>query len=302
VDEVANAAFWFGLVSGLASELDDVSDVLDFDDAKSNFIAAARLGLGAQITWLNERRVPATDLILEELLPTARKGLQMGGIDPGDIDRYLGIVEERVARRVTGAQWMLDSLARMKRQPSSRADRLNAVVAGMIAREQTNEPVHLWSHAMLDEAKAMRLMQGTRVEHFMTTELYTVNEEELVELVASLMDWKKIRHILVEDREHRLVGLVTHRNLLRYLSQRSAAEGEREIPVRDIMIRNPITISPETATADAVKLMRKKGISSLPVVREEQLVGIITEADFYRIAGELLDDSMVDRDSDPLLS
>lgn len=60
------------------------------------------------------------------------------------------------------------------------------------------------------------------------------------------------------------------------------------------MIRNPITISPETLTSDAVHLMRQKGINSLPVVRDGQLVGIITERDFYRIAGELLDDSMED--------
>ena len=296
VDEVANASFWFGLVSGLASEVDDVSTLLDFDDAKSNFIAAARLGLGAQLTWFNGKRVPAAQLILDELLPIARKGLLASGIDTVDTDNYLRIVEDRVASRMTGSQWMLDSLARMKKQPSTRADRLNAVVSGMITRQQAGEPIHRWSFATLEEATAMRHMQGTRVEHFMTTELFTVNEEELVELVASLMDWKKIRHVLVEDRQHRLVGLVTHRNLLRYLSQRSGLDDSTDVPVKDIMIRNPITISPETATADAVKLMRQKGISSLPVVRESQLMGIITEADFYRIAGELLDDSMVERD------
>ncbi len=299
VDEVANAAFWFGLVAGLASEVDDVSTLLDFDDAKSNFIAAARLGLGSQLTWLGGKRMPAAELIQEELIPTARRGLAQAGIDDGDIDRYLGIVEERVGSRVTGAQWMLDSLAHMKREPSSRADRLNAVVAGMMNRQRTNSPVHRWSYATLEEVKAMRLMQGTRVEHFMTTELFTVNEEELVELVASLMDWKKIRHVLVEDRDHHLVGLVTHRNLLRHLSHRSGADDSGVVPVKDLMIRNPITISPETATTEAVKLMREKGISSLPVVREGQLVGIITESDFYRIAGELLDDSMVERDTDP---
>ncbi|NNE45215.1 MAG: CBS domain-containing protein [Rhodothermales bacterium] len=292
VDEVANAAFWFGLVAGLAEKVGDVSHLMDFDDAKSNFIAAARHGLGAQLAWFEGTRMPAHELILKKLLPVARKGLVLADIEQADIDRYLGIIEDRVSRLATGAQWMLESLARMKRQPGTRADRLNAVVAGMLSRQKVGNPVHEWSLATLDEAKAMRHMRGTRVEHFMTTELFTVNDEELVELVASLMDWNKIEHVLVEDREHRLVGLVTHRNLLRYLSSSGAGDEQVDVPVKDIMIRNPITISPETLTSDAVQLMRQKGINSLPVVRDRQLVGIITERDFYRIAGELLDDSM----------
>jgi CBS domain-containing protein len=292
IDEVANAAFWFGLVSGLAEKVGDVSRLMDFDDAKSNFIAAARHGLGAQLAWFEGTRMPANELILKKLLPVARKGLALADIDQVDIDRYLGIIEDRVSRLATGAHWMLESLARMKRQPGTRADRLNAVVAGMLSRQKVGSPVHEWSLATLDEAKAMRHMRGTRVEHFMTTELFTVNDEELVELVASLMDWNKIEHVLVEDREHRLVGLVTHRNLLRYLSSSGTGDEQVDVPVKDIMIRNPITISPETLTSDAVYLMRQKGINSLPVVRDGQLVGIITERDFYRIAGELLDDSM----------
>jgi hypothetical protein len=75
VDEMANAAFWFGLVSGMARQEEDVRDALDFDDARTNFIAAARLGLASQFTWLHGRRVPAQQLILDELLPIARDGL-----------------------------------------------------------------------------------------------------------------------------------------------------------------------------------------------------------------------------------
>ncbi len=300
VDEIANAAFWLGAVTGLAEEVGDISQRLEFDDAKSNFISAARLGLGAQLSWFGGDRVPANELLLSELIPIARRGLRSSGIDPEDADRYLDIVEERVSSGTTGAQWMLESLARMKRLPSTRVDRLNAVVSGMLSRQKTGTPVHTWTLATLDETRAMRNMQGTRVEHFMTTELFTVNEEELVELVASVMDWKKIRHVLVEDSNNRLVGLVTHRNVLRYLAMRGGASEEvADVPVKDIMIRNPITIPPEAPTVEAVNIMRHKGISSLPVVREGQLVGIITESDFYRIAGELLDDSMVPNDDDP---
>ncbi|MDX1429487.1 MAG: CBS domain-containing protein, partial [Rhodothermales bacterium] len=143
-----------------------------------------------------------------------------------------------------------------------------------------------WSLADSSEAIAMRPMQGTRVEHVMTTDLFTVNEEELVELGACLMDWQKIRHVLVEDKQHKLVGLVTHRNLLRYLSDHgSTRHGEEGVPVKNIMVRNPISVPPETFTADAIQMMRDRKISALPVVREDQRVGSITERDCFRIAG-----------------
>jgi CBS domain-containing protein len=127
----------------------------------------------------------------------------------------------------------------------------------------------------------------------MTTELYSVHEEELVELVACLMEWNRIRHVLVEDDQHRLVGLVTHRRLLPYVStDPSGPPPQKGGAVKEIMIRDPISVRPETRTSDALQMMREKKISALPVVRDGLLLGIITESDFYRIAGELLDDSM----------
>jgi len=300
VDEVANASFWFGLVSGLSHEYPDITNVMDFDDAKHNFIASARLGLASQLTWIEGRRVPARELISGELIPLARAGLEASGIDADDIDRYLSIVQDRVESRQTGSQWQLDSLAGMK-QEGTRSDRLNAVVGASIDRQMKGEPVHTWPLAKLHEGYIQRRMERTRVEQYMNTDLFTVNEEELVEFLACLMDWQRIRHVLVEDNEHRLVGLVTHRSLLRYLADhktasapgnRSQSDKNEGIAVKDIMIRNPISVTPETPTIDAIHVMRKHKIGSLPVVREGRLVGLITEQEFIHIAGQLLDDSM----------
>ncbi|ARA92512.1 hypothetical protein AWN76_004560 [Rhodothermaceae bacterium RA] len=291
-DEVANAAFWFGLVQGLAARYDDITEVMDFDDAKGNFVAAASVGLDAQMTWLGGHRAPAPELICDVLVPLAEEGLRRADIDEGDIERYLGIIDARARSQQTGAQWMLESLARMRGQ-GTRADRLNAVTAHLVRHQEQGNPVHTWPLATLERSTSVRNMQGSRIEHFMTTDLFTVNEEELVELVACLMDWRRIRHVLVEDEQHRLVGLVTHRSLLRYLTEYGTLKsGLEPIPVRDIMIRNPIAVSPETRTAEAIALMRERKVGALPVVRDGQLVGIVTERDFIRIAGELLDDSM----------
>ena len=293
VDEMANAAFWFGLVSGIASSGVDVTERMAFDEAKSNFIAAARLGLGSQLVWLEGRRVPAHELICDTLIPLARQGLAASHIDEADVERYLGTIEARVRSRRTGAQWQLDSLAKMHRK-GTRSERLSALVAATVARQKEGAPGHTWPPALVEDVAVPGRMQSTKVEHYMTTDLFTVHEDELVEFVACLMDWQRIRHVLVEDNQHRLVGLVSHRNLLRYLAEHGAAKGagEQTTSVKHIMVRDPISVTPETKTMEAIRIMREHKIGSLPVVREGQLVGIITERDFIHIASQILDGSL----------
>jgi len=300
VDEIANAVFWYGLVAGLAREYQHVSDVMDFDEARYNFVAAARNGLASQFVWLDGTKRPAHELILDNLLPRAEEGLQQSDIDQDDIDRYLGIIQKRVESQQTGSQWQLDSLARMG-TVGSRAERLGALTRGMVERQKEGDPVHEWSLATLEEGYTPNAMQETNVEDYMTTELFTVHEEESIEFVARLMDWQRIRHVLVEDEQHRLVGLVSHRTLLRRMAARDTVP-EGGVPVSDIMVQDPISVSPERPTLEAVELMREHEIGALPVVREDRLVGIITEQDFIQIAGNLLDDQVRNRDRETISS
>ena len=292
VDEIANAAFWYGLVGGMEEKYGDVAQVMDFDEARHNFIAAARHGLASQFVWTDGKKRPARDLILDDLLPLAKDGLHASGVDADDVDRYLGILHERVASQQTGAEWQLASLAAMKGS-GSRAERLCSLTRDMVERQKTGEPVHTWSLASLSKSHATTRMQDTHVEDYMSTDLFTVHQEEAVEFVARLMDWQRIRHVLIEDEQHRLVGLVSHRSLLRYLAEKSDNNSADETrPISDIMIADPISVPPDAPTAEAVRLMRSRKIGALPVVREGQLVGIITERDFIEIAGQLLDESL----------
>ncbi len=290
VDEVANAAFWYGLVAGIADEYQDVSEQIEFYEARYNFTDAARNGLASQFKWLDGSNRPAHELILDTLIPLAERGLQSSDIDSDDIDHYLGIIQKRVETQQTGSQWQLDSMARMK-EVGSRAERLAALTRGMVDRQKEGEPVHEWSLATLEEGYTPTGMQDTHVEDYMTTDLFTVHEEESIEFVARLMDWQKIRHVLVEDEQHRLVGLISHRTLLRHMAER-AERPEGGVPVGDIMVEEPISVSPDRPTLEAVKLMREHEIGALPVVREDRLVGIITEQDFIQIAGNLLDETL----------
>lgn len=290
LDEVSNAAFWFGLVSSLVNEGSDIREKMSFDAVRTNFVAAARHGLDAQLEWMNGETYTAQDLICGQLIPLAEIGLEAGGIDRADIDRYLGTIRERVQLRRTGARWLLGSLASMD-QEGTLEERMAALVAAMVDRQDSGRPVHEWEEASLGEGGGLK-PSYMRVEQYMVTDMRTVNEDEPIDLVASLMDWNHVYHIPVEDNEHRLVGLVSHRPLLRFLASDEARSADGPIATREVMARDLITVGPGTGTLEAIDLMRKHGISCLPVVQDDRLIGLITEHDFMRVARVLLEEML----------
>jgi len=289
VDEVANAAFWVGSILGVVDKYDDVSRRFPFEEARANIVAAARRGLNAGFVWFENRGISAQRLILDELLPVANHGLEIGGVASEDIARYLGIIETRVAQRRTGAQWFRTSLTRMIPRGAT-AERMAALTAAVVRRQCDGMPCHEWPLAELKEAGGVK--QNYRfVEQIMTVDLYTVREDELLDLAAVVMDWKKVRQIPVEDEDHRLIGLVTYGAVLRHLTRRDVAEGGgASIPVREVMDRTPMTIEPEATLREAVRLMREHQVTSLPVVKDDKLVGIVTLDDFLPMVERVLEE------------
>jgi len=286
-DEIANAAFWFGLLRGVSEEHGDIREVMDFHDARGNFIAAAKLGLGATLSWPGGE-AGADALILERLLPLAGEGLLEAGVDRDDTDRYLGIVERRARAKRTGASWLLESLAGMGDEGKPE-ERLRALTGATAARQADDDvPVSEWEPARRDESGGWTAGYR-RLEDFMTTDLLTVNEHEPLELVANLMVWHKIRYVPVEDDDHRLVGLVTDRTLLRHLSGDGYRKAEGPVAVESVMHTDLVTASPATPTLEAVGLMRERGVACLPVVQDGHLVGLVTERDFMGVAAQLLE-------------
>ncbi len=287
LDEMATAAFFFGLMSSVSREVQDVQRVMRFDDARANFIAAARLGLQANLTWFHGKEYPAPVLIEEVLLPLAREGLKSANVDSADIDRYLGVVHERVKRNRTGARWSLDSLSAMG-EKGTKDQRMCAIVRSAASRQRGGDPVHLWELADIAEFEGWR-ESYLQVGQFMTTDLFTVHPEDVVDLAASLMDWRHIRHVPVEDNDGKLVGLVSHRSLLRLVGQGMKGKEQPPVAVKDIMKLDPVCVTPGTATLDAIELMRKHRVGCLPVVEDNRLVGIISERDLIRVAAMLFE-------------
>jgi CBS domain-containing protein len=112
-----------------------------------------------------------------------------------------------------------------------------------------------------------------------------------VDLAASVMDWRHIRHVPVEDEQGRLVGLITHRALLRLLI-RGAQTPTALLTVREIMKADPITVTSTTATLEALEIMRANKMGCLPVVDQDRLVGIVTSYDFLAASARLFKEKL----------
>lgn len=290
LDEVANAAFFYGMMAGMTEQVKDIRDLLTFSDVKANFLAAARDGIRAQMNWFNDTHLPAKQLVLEQLIPLAREGLQEAGIDGDDIDRYLGVLHDRVTMRRTGARWALESLETMGKEGATLDQRMRGLVDSMVRQQASGKSISEWELAHLDARQDWRDSYRS-VGQFMTQDLFTVRPDDIVDFAATLMDWRHVRHVPVEDDEGRLVGLVSHRALLRLVAQGRIGR-DHKVTVEEIMKRDPVTVRPETPTVDAIRMMREMKLSCLPVTHAERLVGIVTEHDLIVVASRLLESQL----------
>jgi CBS domain-containing protein len=286
LDEVANTALWVGAMLGGVAGVGNPADLMSFDDVSNNFLRAARQGLDTNLVWLDGKSHTATALLQKEIIPMAREGLAGAGLSSAEIDRYLGVIEGRVATGRTGARWQVESFNSMiKRVRRGRA--VVCLTAGMARRAESGKPVHLWEAAGVDECDGQSV-SCARVGQFMSTNLFTVRGDELVDLVLHIMDWQQIRHVLVEDAANRVVGIISWRQVLAFLAD--PARRDAHAAASDIMNPDPITGTPDMTACEAIALLREHEVSALPIVEAGRLVGVVTEHDFARMAGELLEE------------
>jgi CBS domain-containing protein len=291
VDEVANAAFWLGLMAGVSTQYSDITKLIPFKEVENNFLSTARRGLHSQIKWLDGNTWPVQDLIMDELVPLAKEGLSNHNLASEDIDHYLGIIYERTKKRQNGAIWQVDSFHHLE-DIWSRHEKMTALADATLRHQKSGKPVHLWSKATVLRKNRWEKAFAS-VGQFMTTDIYTLKEDDIIDLAANVMEWQSIKHIPVENDDHQLVGMVTYRTLISTLNNIIAKNLDHvNVSVSDIMDREVVTVTPDTTSVDAIELMQHNDVSSLPVVENGKLVGIVTEYDFMRIAGELLKDRL----------
>jgi CBS domain-containing protein len=287
VDEVANAAFWLGCMITMGERYEDITKTMDFADARDNFLKAAKFGIDTTFTWLKDKKISAKDLILQELLPMAREGLKARKVRSADIDKYLGIIEARAKDHRTGARWALRSYTSLVNQVTP-DEAVAGVTAFTIKNQKDNKPVHTWKEPTAADLEGWNPRE-IKVEEFMSTDLFTVQKDDPIDLVAEIMNWRRIRYMPVENTKGELVGLISSRMLLRYYARPEKMELEQITTVKDIMVEKPLTATPETTVVDAMKCLRDNNIGCLPVVKGKELVGVITEMDFLRITSRLME-------------
>lgn len=277
LDEISNLAFWVGLMHNLPESYRNKWHELSFDEAKENFKKAAMWGIQSGMVW-DGKYMSASSLILEKLIPMAREGLIKKGINDSDIDRYLSVIEGRASTYSTGSRWIVKS-HRNLRKNLSREESVVALTAIMYNRASSNKPVHEWEDARLEEIEKLEI-QYDIVSNIMSTDLVTVNENDIAELVLKIMEWRHINHLPVEDMSGTLKGIITKKRLVHYLN---SSEYDPLATASDVMNKNPVTISPNDDIKYAMLLMIEKKVSCLPVVEKNELVGIITDKDAKRI-------------------
>lgn len=127
------------------------------------------------------------------------------------------------------------------------------------------------------------------VSDLMTRNVTTLREDDALGLATSEMAHLSLRHLPVV-RDGRLVGLVTHRDVLRAAAERGARPAQT-ILAKEAMVRDVKVVYPETLLHEALDAMVENKWGCLPVVKSKTdltLVGIVTESDLVRYAREVV--------------
>jgi CBS domain-containing protein len=270
-DEIANMVFWVGVMAGRPKKYDSIHTKMNFKDVKSNFFNAARYGMSTQFYWDN-KHVSSHDLILDELLPIAYRGLYKLNVDPKDVEHYLSIIERRVSS-YTGSQWIKKSFRNLleTHKPFKAAQILTSK---MYEKQQKDYPVSSWR--VLDQYEDINHNGEELVKHQMSADILSVDENDSIELVVNIMKWKNIHHMPVINLDRELVGLITMKDVNMYFKNKQPIKES----VKDFMTTELIVTHQFETLEKAKEIMIKNEINSLPVVKNNKLIAIITTNDF----------------------
>ena len=130
-----------------------------------------------------------------------------------------------------------------------------------------------------------------RVSDLMSQDVATVGVADSCQEAVARMVRRKIRHLPVVERDGRLVGVVTDRDLrhrlfeprvMKEIGTVSVDQILKTVPVKDIMSAPVVTVGPQDELETAARTMLEDKVGSLPVVENGRVVGILTETDLLR--------------------
>jgi len=136
-DNVANMAFFYGLIHYYANLDTPPETQLEFSMARDNFYTAAQHGMQVKINWPGCERCSIRHLILHQLIDHAESGLNALGLDKKDIEYYLGIIQSRIEHNQTGSNWQRSFVE--KHGPD-----MQRLTQTYYQNQQQGDPVHCW--------------------------------------------------------------------------------------------------------------------------------------------------------------
>ncbi|MEL6972211.1 MAG: CBS domain-containing protein [Bacteroidota bacterium] len=107
----------------------------------------------------------------------------------------------------------------------------------------------------------------------MHRDVISIRENASLEVVEQILEWRNINHLPIENEQGELVGMVSS-NLL------AQTDYQPEDPVRAMMVKEVVTVSPATRVEEAEQMLNIHKIGSLPVLENGTLVGLLTQRDF----------------------
>jgi len=135
------------------------------------------------------------------------------------------------------------------------------------------------------------------VKHHMSSPALTITADTPFQDALRLMHERKIRRLPVVDRNGKLVGIVSERDLLHAAPSPATSLSVWELnyllwklTVKDLMATKVLTVTPDALLQEAATIMLEKKIGGLPVVDQDQkVVGVITETDIFKALVDMLE-------------
>ena len=266
LDQVANSAFWLGLMIFYKHNHNGfIGSEMDFRDARTNFYGAAQQGIDSTFKWFNGKRIAARKLILNDLIPKAAIGLARLNIKAEDIDKYLNIIKERTISRQTGSRWMIDSFDNLTKKASTQ-NALTTITSEIIENQNLNIPVHKWKTSK--QTTVINNPSNLLVEECMDRYIYSVYENESIELAQKINEWKKHNYIVVVNRQGEVTGEITKKELNNFKQSKNTF-------VKEVMNKKVTIIQPNEKICEAIKIMNQKKLSMLPVCEKKLFIGML---------------------------
>ncbi|PWN08178.1 CBS domain-containing protein [Rhodohalobacter mucosus] len=280
-DEVANAAFWLGLMHGLPEKYTNLPVKMDFHEVKVNTIKAAQYGLDAGFNWINGENRSASELIRNELLPIAGNGLKKAGLAEEEIEKYLGVIHSRIDNGQTGSVWMIN--AHKKISTGNTPPVSNAILTSeILKRQKEGSPVHEW---MTPDSYDFEIQDwgSLEVKKFMTDKVFTLSYDEQIDQAAYKMKQHDHCVVPVVDENWSLCGLLTSSDLMNYYREAKDGLTEEKTKLAELVREPQFTLNPDDSARKAANILDREKLKSLPVVSDNRLIGIVSGHDLFNV-------------------